>query len=150
VIAGVFPALTGVLLVADLKQPTALPLHADPGQHRSVAGQGRVRPRRSPWCGAWFLAGSLDRADGPLKVLASPVSARAGTAGYTAFLFGQCEGRDLWQTPLLLPMLLAQAVVAGGAAYRAARPLHGRPRAHGDPVGAARWRRRRGAVDPSS
>lgn len=22
-------------------------------------------------------------------------------AGYTAFLFGQCEGRDLWQTPLL-------------------------------------------------
>jgi formate-dependent nitrite reductase membrane component NrfD len=39
------------------------------------------------------------------------------TAGYTAFLFGQCEGRDLWQEPLLLPILLAQAVVAGGAAY---------------------------------
>jgi XapX domain-containing protein len=32
-------------------------------------------------------------------------------------LFGQCEGRDLWQTPLLLPVLLAQAVTAGGAAY---------------------------------
>ncbi|MEZ5296142.1 MAG: hypothetical protein R2697_07705 [Ilumatobacteraceae bacterium] len=31
---------------------------------------------------------------------------------YTAFLFGQCEGRDLWQTPLLLPILLAQAVAA--------------------------------------
>ena len=41
----------------------------------------------------------------------------AAVAGYTAFLFGQCEGRDLWQTPLLLPILLAQAVVAGGAAY---------------------------------
>jgi hypothetical protein len=39
------------------------------------------------------------------------------TAGYTAFLFGQCEGRDLWQEPLLLPVLLAQAVVAGGASY---------------------------------
>ena len=36
----------------------------------------------------------------------------AGVAGYTAFLFGQCEGRDLWQTPLLLPTLLAQAVRA--------------------------------------
>ena len=41
----------------------------------------------------------------------------AGTAGYTAFLFGQCEGRDLWQTPLLLPILLAQAIAAGGATY---------------------------------
>jgi Ni/Fe-hydrogenase subunit HybB-like protein len=40
----------------------------------------------------------------------------AGVAGYTAWLFGQCEGRDLWQTPLLLPLLLAQAVTAGGAA----------------------------------
>ena len=41
----------------------------------------------------------------------------AGAAGYTAFLFGQCEGRDLWQTPLLLPILLAQAIAAGGATY---------------------------------
>ncbi len=41
----------------------------------------------------------------------------AATAGYTAFLFAQCEGRDLWQTPLLLPLLLARAVVAGAAAY---------------------------------
>jgi Ni/Fe-hydrogenase subunit HybB-like protein len=41
----------------------------------------------------------------------------AATAGYTALLFAQCEGRDLWQTPLLLPMLLAQAVAAGGAVF---------------------------------
>jgi len=41
----------------------------------------------------------------------------AATAGYTAFLFAQCEGRDLWQTPLLLPTLLAQAVTAGGATW---------------------------------
>ena len=53
-----------------------------------------------------------------LRVLAVPVSlAAAGVAGYTAFLFGQCEGRDLWQSPLLLPTLLAQAVVAGSATY---------------------------------
>ena len=42
-----------------------------------------------------------------------------GAAIYTAFLFAQSEGRDLWQTPLLLPILLAQAVVAGGAAASA-------------------------------
>jgi Ni/Fe-hydrogenase subunit HybB-like protein len=37
-------------------------------------------------------------------------------AGYTAFLFGQAEGRDFWQSPLLLPILLVQALVAGTAA----------------------------------
>ena len=34
-----------------------------------------------------------------------------GAAGYTAYLFAQCEGRDLWQnTRWLLPHLFAQAV----------------------------------------
>src|SRR5690606_199422 len=44
-------------------------------------------------------------------------------AGYTAYLFAQCEGRDLWQTPLLLPMLLAQAVTAGAAVFALADVL---------------------------
>ena len=33
-------------------------------------------------------------------------------AVYTAFLFGQCEGRDLWQTPLLPLHLLVQGWLA--------------------------------------
>ena len=53
-----------------------------------------------------------------LEVLAVPAALLgASAAGYTAMLFAQCEGRDLWQTPLLLPLLLARAVVAGAAAY---------------------------------
>ena len=36
-------------------------------------------------------------------------------AVYTAFLFGQCEGRDLWQTPLLPVHLIVQAVMCGAA-----------------------------------
>jgi formate-dependent nitrite reductase membrane component NrfD len=36
-----------------------------------------------------------------------------GVAGYTAFLFAQCEGRDLWQSKLLLPHLLVQALACG-------------------------------------
>jgi Fe-S-cluster-containing dehydrogenase component len=39
-----------------------------------------------------------------------------GVAGYTAFLFEQCEGRDLWQSRVVLPHLLVQAVVLGAAA----------------------------------
>jgi formate-dependent nitrite reductase membrane component NrfD len=37
------------------------------------------------------------------------------TAGYSAFLFGQAEGRDFWQSPLVLPHLIIAAVVAGAA-----------------------------------
>ncbi len=39
-----------------------------------------------------------------------------GAAIYTAFLFGQCEGRDLWQSPLLPVQLLVQMFVGGFAA----------------------------------
>jgi Fe-S-cluster-containing dehydrogenase component/formate-dependent nitrite reductase membrane component NrfD len=36
-----------------------------------------------------------------------------GTAVYTAFLFAQAEGRDLWQSPLLPFHLVVQAIMAG-------------------------------------
>jgi hypothetical protein len=39
------------------------------------------------------------------------------TAVYTAFLFGQAKGRDLWQSPLLGPHLAVQALVAGAAVF---------------------------------
>jgi formate-dependent nitrite reductase membrane component NrfD len=37
-------------------------------------------------------------------------------AGYTAFLFGQAEARDLWQSPMLLWHMVAGALAAGGGA----------------------------------
>jgi formate-dependent nitrite reductase membrane component NrfD len=39
-----------------------------------------------------------------------------GVAIYTAFLFAQAEGRDLWQSPLLPFHLVVQAFVAGSGA----------------------------------
>ena len=45
-----------------------------------------------------------------------------GAAVYTAFLFGQAEGRDLWQSTLLPIHLIVQAALSGGAA---ALVLHG-------------------------
>ncbi|MHB8295701.1 MAG: NrfD/PsrC family molybdoenzyme membrane anchor subunit, partial [Acidimicrobiales bacterium] len=63
----------------------------------------------------WLVAGILGASE-VLVWLAVPVLALGlATAGYTAYLFGQCEGRDLWQTPLLLPVLLTQATAAGAA-----------------------------------
>jgi Fe-S-cluster-containing dehydrogenase component/formate-dependent nitrite reductase membrane component NrfD len=38
-----------------------------------------------------------------------------GTAVYTAFLFAQAEGRDLWQSPLLPVHLIVQALMMGSA-----------------------------------
>ena len=44
-----------------------------------------------------------------------PLPFAIGAAVYTAFLFAQAEGRDLWQSPLL-PFHLVQAAMMGGAA----------------------------------
>lgn len=118
VLAGVFTAVTGALLVADLKQPSRFWYLLTKPNTRSWLVRGAwILGAFAVLVSVWGLLGILD-AHGGLAVLAAPVAlAAAGVAGYTAFLFGQCEGRDLWQTPWLLPILLAQAVVAGAGAY---------------------------------
>ena len=118
VVAGIFLALTGVLLISDLKQPGRFYYLITRGSWESWLVKGAyILMAFSVVCGLWFVGG-LAGSTGLLKGLAIPaVLGALGTAGYTAFLFGQCEGRDLWQTPLLLPTLLAQAVTAGGATY---------------------------------
>ncbi|MBT3448289.1 MAG: polysulfide reductase NrfD [Bacteroidetes Order II. Incertae sedis bacterium] len=48
-------------------------------------------------------------------VLWAGIPLAIGTAIYTAFLFGQAEGRDLWQSPLLPLHLIIQSFMAGSA-----------------------------------
>jgi formate-dependent nitrite reductase membrane component NrfD len=117
-VAGVFLAATGVLLVADLKQPRRFTYLLTRPNTRSWLVRGAwILAAYAVAAAAWWVGGLLDSA-GWLQVMAAPAAVLgAATAGYTAFLFGQCEGRDLWQTPLLLPTLLAQAVAAGGAVF---------------------------------
>ena len=121
VVAGVFLAVTGVLLVGDLKRPERFYYLITRGNRRSWLVKGSwVLGAFASVCAAWFIAGVAGWATS-LVLLALPAGLlAAATAGYTAFLFAQCEGRDLWQSPLVLPMLLAQAVVAGGAVYAVA------------------------------
>ncbi|MEZ4866142.1 MAG: NrfD/PsrC family molybdoenzyme membrane anchor subunit [Caldilineaceae bacterium] len=64
--------------------------------------------------GAWLGITSEESAAGlrlPLLWLGFVLA--AGVAIYTAFLFGQAEGRDLWQSPLLPFHLIVQATLAG-------------------------------------
>ncbi len=147
-VAGVFLGLTGVLLIADLKQPSRFHYLITKGNWSSWLVKGAyILMFFAAVCGLWWIGG-LAESDGLLKVLAIPaVLGALGTAGYTAFLFGQCEGRDLWQTPLLLPVLLAQATTAGGAAYSILDLFMDVPEPDGDPLGPARWRGRHRSPD---
>lgn len=112
-----FAAVTGALLIWDLKQPMRFFYIFTKPQWGSWLVKGSFILLGFGAVGSlWFLAAVLDSGS-TVRLLAVPmILLGAGTAGYTAWLFAQCEGRDLWQTPLMLPVLLSQAVAAGAAA----------------------------------
>ena len=117
-VAGAFLLATGILLVDDLKQPSRFHYLVTRGNWSSWLVKGAyILTGFAVSLVAWWVVGLIG-VSGVFPFLAVPTVILAlSTAGYTAFLFGQCEGRDLWQESLLLPVLLAQAVVAGGATY---------------------------------
>ena len=117
VIGGFFIAVTLVLLIADLKRPDrALFLVTKANPASWLVWGGYILGLFGLIEAAWFGAALLGLSEG-LRLLLIP-AALCGIAavGYSAFLFGQAEGRDFWQSTLLLPILLAQAVLAGAAA----------------------------------
>jgi Fe-S-cluster-containing dehydrogenase component/formate-dependent nitrite reductase membrane component NrfD len=117
VIGGFFLALTLVLLIADMKRPDRalfLVIKANPTSWLVWGAYilgifGLIEA-------AWFITALLGLT-ALLRWLFIPAMLfGAAGAGYTAFLFGQAEGRDFWQSPLLLPALLLQAIIAGSSA----------------------------------
>ncbi|MGI9196518.1 MAG: 4Fe-4S dicluster domain-containing protein [Candidatus Nanopelagicales bacterium] len=121
-IAALFLLLTAVLLIWDLKQPKRFVFLLMPWmiQRKSwLAIGGIFLGLYAAITGLWFLAGAagllgIGDFSSAITVLAWPaIPAAVMTAGYTAFLFGQAEGRDLWQSPVLFWHLQAQAVMAG-------------------------------------
>jgi formate-dependent nitrite reductase membrane component NrfD len=63
---------------------------------------------------AWFYYG-LYEAVVPIPLRCITALLAAGSAGYSAFLFAQAKGRDLWQSPMFFWHLLVHAVIAGTA-----------------------------------
>ncbi len=125
-VALLFLALTGALLVADLKRPERFWTILARPQWRSWLARGAfVITGYTAVLLAWAAA-SWFGADRWAAVLAWPVAALAlFTAVYTAFLFAQCEGRDLWQGRLLFAQLAIHAPLAGLAALLVQAPLTG-------------------------
>lgn len=66
-------------------------------------------------CGLFWISGLINAPGLSAALLWPTVLVGLLTAGYTAFLFGQCEGCDLWQSPLLPLHLVVQALLSGGA-----------------------------------
>jgi Fe-S-cluster-containing dehydrogenase component len=118
-IALVILAFTGALLVADLRQPRRFLWTLTRPQWRSWLVRGAYLI--TAYGALLALHAALDLGAGsdmPPRWLTGATALLAGaTAVYTAFLFGQAKGRDLWQSTLLGPHLLVQALVAGAAMF---------------------------------
>ena len=116
IVAGVFLALTGAILIWDLEHPTRFHLIFRRPQWRSwlvrggfiIGGYGAALAAHFAiaWTGASPAVG-FGLAGGALAIL---------TAVYTAFLFGQAKARDMWQNSLLPVHFLVQALMAGAGA----------------------------------
>ncbi|PVZ06376.1 4Fe-4S dicluster domain-containing protein [Actinomycetospora cinnamomea] len=126
-------AVTGGLLVWDLKRPDRFWYILTKSNPRSWLVLGAYALAAfAAVSGVWLLYGiALETgllAASPvvwtvLAVLGIPTGLMV--AGYTAFLFGQAEGRDLWQSPLLFWHLVVQAVMVGAGALAVAALVAG-------------------------
>jgi formate-dependent nitrite reductase membrane component NrfD/ferredoxin len=119
VVAGVFLAITGGILIADLERPERFYLIFTRSQWKSWLVRGAyIIAGYTAVLALHFLASFPEEAgqsiQAALMMLGLPLSIL--TAVYTAYLFAQARARDLWQSPLLPPHFLVQALVAGAAA----------------------------------
>lgn len=116
-VAVLFTLLTAILLVWDLKRPERFWRVMLTPNPRSWLVRGAYILAAYGTVTALLTLAALLGWGNALRVLAWPAALlAAATAGYSAFLFGQAEGRDFWQSPMLLWHLLAGAVQGGAAA----------------------------------
>ncbi|CAM3341764.1 4Fe-4S dicluster domain-containing protein [Hydrogenibacillus schlegelii] len=118
VIGGFFLAATGVILIFDLEKPWAFYRIFTRPQWRSWLVRGAfIITGYALVLALLFLAGLLGLS-GLADALVIPGAILSVLAViYTAWLFGQSKGRDLWQNPLLPLHLFSQGLFAGAAAF---------------------------------
>ncbi len=127
-IALLFTAITTVLLIADLERPERFLRILLRPQWKSWLTRGAfILVGYTLVVSAWFAAELLgfSQARGPLLALGAPLA--VGVAVYTAFLFGQAEGRDLWQSTLFPFHLVLQAGFLGAGALAVLGHFSGHP-----------------------
>jgi formate-dependent nitrite reductase membrane component NrfD/ferredoxin len=115
-LALIFIAATVSLLISDLSRKERFISVLKTPQSRSWLSRGAfILAVYSGLCGLFWLLGLTGPSGLTVVLLGPTVIAGVLAAGYTAFLFGQCEGCDLWQTPLLPLHMVVQALLSSGA-----------------------------------
>lgn len=122
-LALLFTGITTGLLVYDLDRPERFLRIVFRPQWKSWLTRGAFLLMGFTAVGGlwWLLEGAAYLGWAPDGIVSaarpvllwSGIPLAAGTAVYTAFLFGQAEGRDLWQSSLLPFHLLGQSFLAG-------------------------------------
>ncbi len=112
----IFIAATVVMLISDLGRKERFLGVLKTPQSRSWLSRGAfILVIYSVLCGLFCLLGLTGHSGLSAALLWPTVLAGFLAAGYTAFLFGQCEGCDLWQTPLLPLHMVVQALLSSAA-----------------------------------
>jgi Fe-S-cluster-containing dehydrogenase component/formate-dependent nitrite reductase membrane component NrfD len=126
-VAMLFLVITGVLLVVDLAQPKRFLYVLLRPQWQSWLVRGAYIITAYGAVLTLWLAATIFGWPTMASVLLWPgVLLAALTAVYTAFLFAQAKGRDLWQNPLFSMHLLAHAVLGAGATWLLVDVVSGR------------------------
>lgn len=117
ILGGVFLALTGLILISDLEHPERFVFIFTRPQWRSWLVKGAfIILGYSVVLLVHFVASVLGGSGLQRLLMVFGLPLAVLTAVYTAYLFAQATARDLWQSPLLPPHFLVQAVLAGSAA----------------------------------
>jgi formate-dependent nitrite reductase membrane component NrfD len=108
--------LTGAFLVADLTHPERFFYVLVRPQWRSWLARGAYLISGYVLVTILFLGAALLRQPGTVSALRWPVIVLATPcAVYTAYIFKQSKGRDLWQNPTLPAIFFVEAILAGAA-----------------------------------
>jgi Fe-S-cluster-containing dehydrogenase component/formate-dependent nitrite reductase membrane component NrfD len=110
-----FTGLTALILIVDLKRPDRFYfLLTKPNFSSWLVWGCYILMAYSAAAFVWLACGfAIGRVSSALEAVGAILGLAA--AGYTAFLFAQAKGRELWQSPLFLWHLIVQAIVAGAA-----------------------------------
>ncbi len=124
IVALLFTLITCGLLVEDLKKPWAFYRMLTRPNFKSWLVKGGIILTLFQMTLVATLAlqyFGVTSAIMPLRVVNAIIG--LGVAGYTAFLFAQCNGRDLWESKeWLLPHLLIQATMCGAITFLVFNP----------------------------
>lgn len=123
-VAFIFLAVTGVLLVMDLGRPDRFLNVLFRPQFKSWLSRGAYiitvyGAILTLWLAASFLGfENILKYVEPFGIVFALLS-----AVYTAFLFAQAKGRDFWQSPMLGLDMIIHALMAGFAVFLLASPI---------------------------